>query len=74
MDCSPGIIFESIIVNVDEAKSSTNRNQRGNKSQATKAVPVRLHTALTDYLQGFPRGGCYTEGRIIGLGDGNISI
>ena len=51
----------------------THQDQSTRKAQGRKAVPVWLHKALMDYLQGFPFGGCYVEGQNIGLENEIIS-
>ena len=70
MDYSPGIQFETILINTEEAQELTMKNQPGKKS--TKAVPVCLHQALTSYFKGFPCGTCDLKSQKIVIGDGAI--
>ena len=66
MDYSPGIKFQTSLINMEEAKELTMNNQPGGK--AKKVVPVWLHQALTSYFKVFPFGTCTYENKKSALG------
>ena len=70
MDYSPGINFQTSLINMEEAKELTMKNQPGKKQQ--KRFPMWLHQTLMSYFKWLPCGTCNWKGQKNGIGDGAI--